>query len=130
MKAQVENFTLPKLPASNKALVYVVRPSLVGWIVRFNVFVDDKEPQSEVGYTRGGQYIYFELEPGQHQILSKADNWAETTVVAEAGDIIFVMQEVFMGMPMARNKLFRLDDYEGKYHIKTLSTGTMLKSNK
>jgi len=74
MQEDIKGYQLPKLPTEGKAIVYVVRPSLLGGLVRFNVFVDDKEPNSEMGYTRNGQYIYFCLLPGDHQILSKAEN--------------------------------------------------------
>lgn len=130
MKAAVADFKLPALPEEGKALVYMVRPASIGTLIRFNVFVDDQEPESEMGYTRGQQYIYFNLEPGDHQILSKAENWAETNVSANAGDIIFIQQEPSMGILMARNSLFKLQDYEGKYHVKNLKLGTIIKKDK
>jgi len=130
MKAATENYQLPKLPDPGNAIVYVVRPSGLGTLIRFNVFVDDKEEASEMGYTRGSQYIYFTLKPGEHKIFSKAENWAETLVSAKEGDIIFIQQEPTMGVIMARNNIFHLEDYQGKYHVKTLSPGTILKTEK
>ncbi len=130
MKAEVADYKLPKLPEDGKAIVYVVRPSGLGGLIRFNVFVDDEEPDSEMGYTRSSQYIYFNLEPGEHKILSKAENWAETTVSANENDIIFIRQDPAIGIIMARNSLFRLQDYEGKYHVKTLKLGTIIKTDK
>lgn len=35
-----------------------------------------------------------------------------------------------MGIIMARNNIFKLDDYQGKYHVKTLTLGTILKTEK
>ena len=130
MRAEVASYQLPKPPEDGQAIVYVVRPSSLGGLIRFNVFVDDQEPASEVGYTRSSQYIYFNLTPGRHKILSKAENWAEAEVDAKAGDIIFIQQEPAMGLIMARNSLFALKDYEGKYHVKTLTLGTILKPAK
>ena len=130
MKEEVATYELPKTPEEGKAIAYVVRPSSLGTLIRFNVFVDDKEAESEMGYTRGSQYIYFNLEPGEHQILSKAENWAETNVTANAGDIIFIQQEPSMGIVMARNSLFKLQDYEGKYHVKNSTLGTIIKTEK
>ena len=127
MKAETANFQLPKRPDADKALVYVVRPSMVGGIVRFNVFVDDQEDKSEVGYTRGSQFIYFSVPPGDHRIYSKAENWAEIAVSVKAGEIIFLQQEAAMGLVMARNNLFRVDETQGKYYVKTLSVGTLTK---
>jgi hypothetical protein len=130
MKAAVATYQLPKLPEAGKAIVYVVRPSSLGTVIRFNVFIDNQESESEMGYTRGAQYIYFNLMPGDHQILSKAENWAETNVSAKAGDIIFIQQEPSMGIIMARNSIFKLQDYEGKYHVKNLELGTIIKVDK
>ncbi len=130
MKADVAQYKLPKLPEPGKAIVYVVRPSAVGGVIRFNVFVDNQQPESEMGYTRGSQYIYFNLTPGDHQIHSKAENWATAAVSAKAGDIIFIQQDASMGIIMARNNIFNIPDYQGKYHVKYLTVGTILKSDK
>ncbi len=130
MKAATSSYQLPQISEAGKAIVYVVRPSALGGFVRFNVFVDDQEASSEMGYTRASQYIYFNLTPGEHKIYSKAENWSETLVTAKAGDIIFINQEPAMGIIMARNTLFKIDDYEGKYHVKTLKLGTILKSDR
>jgi hypothetical protein len=83
-----------------------------------------------MGYTRSSQYIYFSLPPGDHKIYSKAENWAETLVSAKAGDIIFIQQDPSMGFIMARNNILKVEDYQGKYLVKTLAIGTILKSEK
>lgn len=130
MRAEVAKYQLPMTPEPGKAIVYIVRPSGLGGLIRFNVFVDDQEATSEVGYTRSSQYIYFNLAPGEHKIMSKAENWAETSVNAQAGDIIFIQQDPTMGIIMARNNIFKVEDYVGKYHVKTLTLGTILRAEK
>jgi hypothetical protein len=130
MKSETAGYQLPKLPDPGKAIVYIVRPSPLGGLIRFNVFVDDQEAVSEMGYTRSSQYIYFNLKPGEHKIYSKAENWAETSVSAKEGDIFFLQQEPTMGFLMARNSIYKLEDYQGKYDVKTLSVGTIIKSDK
>lgn len=127
MKAETATFQLPKQPEPEKAIVYVVRPSGLGGLIRFNVFVDDQQDSSEVGYTRASQYIWFNLSPGEHKIFSKAENWAETTVKVAAGDIVYLQQEPAIGLLIARNNLTPIDAVVGKYHVKTLQPGTMLK---
>jgi hypothetical protein len=128
MKEETASFKLPALPAEGKALVYVVRPSSMGTLIRFNVFVNNEKPEAEMGYTRGAQYIYFELNPGSYKLMSKAENLAEVAIEAKAGDVIFVNQEPAMGLLMARNALSTLPDYQGKYHVKTLELGTIRRS--
>ncbi len=107
--------------------MYVVRPSAIGALVRFNIFVDSKDDSSEVGYTRGGQYIYFGVTPGSHKIYSNAENWAEMTITAKPGEVIYLQQEPAFGIIMARNNIFKVEDHQGKYYVKTLSLGELIK---
>jgi hypothetical protein len=118
---------LPKQPEPGKAVVYVLRPSSQAMLIRFNVFVDDQKDSSEVGYTRSGQYIYFNLLPGQHKIYSKAEEWAETTLSVRAGDIVFLRQEPAQGAYSSVNTIDRVPDDEGRAQLKRLSLGTIRK---
>ena len=83
-----------------------------------------------MGLTRGKQDIYFNVPKGDHQILSKAENWVEVNISAKAGDIIFLRQEPSMGILMARNSIMLMPEYEGKYNVMTLSEGTVIKTEK
>ena len=83
-----------------------------------------------MGYTHGNQYIYFSVKLGEREIQSKAENWAEWVINVKAGDMFFTQQESSMGIILARNNLFPLDDVEEKRHVKTLKLGTILKSEK
>ena len=130
MKQDIMGFELPALPAKGKAIVYVVRPSTIGRLIRFNVFVDDREPQSEMGFTRGSEYIYFNLEPGEHTILSKAENWAELNLNVRAGEIIYIQQNPTFGIFLSRNELFSLQEFEGMYYVKNLKPGTLIRMDK
>jgi hypothetical protein len=125
MQAQLKDYTLPKTPEKGKALVYVVRPSGIATLIRFNVFVDSKEDASEVGYTRGRQYIYFPVKPGTHTIYSKAENWAESQISAKEGDTIFLQQNPALGIVISRNNLEPIDALDGTYRVKDLSLGTI-----
>jgi hypothetical protein len=130
MKAQAANYQLPRLPEEGKAIVYVVRPSTYAQSVSLHVYIDNKEPQSEVGSTMGGQYICFNLTPGTHTILSKGENWSEKNVSAKAGDIIFIQQETSMPiLSEVRNKLLNLQDYEGKYYVKMIAQGKIISNS-
>ncbi|WP_313025174.1 DUF2846 domain-containing protein [Pseudomonas lopnurensis] len=130
MEAAVSGYTLPQTPIEDMGLVYVVRPSSSGTLVRFNVFLDDREPESEMGYTRGNQYIYFYATPGRHLISSKAENWAELELDVKSGEVAYVRQDVQMGVIMARNGLTALNELEGRYLVKESSLGTVIKAHK
>jgi len=133
MIKQIDMFQLPASTTEfpNMALIFVVRPSSAGALVRFNIFVDadperDKvESTLEAGYTRGDQHIYFYVEPGIHTIYSKAENAAKIEMRVEAGKIYFIKQNVEMGFIMARNTLELIDDVEGKYWVKETDLGTI-----
>lgn len=130
MKEETASFQLPKLPEAGMAMVYVVRPSGYGTLIRFNVFVDDQEATSEMGYTRGSQYIFFHVTPGEHRIYSKAENWAEAQISAKAGEVIFIQQEPSMGIIMARNRITKIEVLPGTYYVKKLELGTIIKTDK
>lgn len=130
MRTEVAGFQLPKLPDAGKAMVYVVRPSSFGGLIRFNVHLGDQEAASEMGFTRGAQYIHFHVPPGTHRIHSKAENWAEMPISVSAGDVVFIEQEPAMGIIMARNSLKTLDDLPGRYHVKKLTLGTIIKQDR
>ncbi|MDH4163101.1 MAG: DUF2846 domain-containing protein [Nitrospirota bacterium] len=128
MAQEIKGFELPAKPDQNSAMIYVVRPSMVGTLVRFNVFLDNHDDASEMGYNRGSQYIFFTVKPGRHDIFSKAENWADATIDAKGGDTIFIRQDVQMGFIMARNSLTVVDVLEGTYHVKNTQAGTMIKT--
>lgn len=125
IQSELQGFELPQQPSENESMVYVVRPEMTGTLVRFNVFLNDQESESEVGHTRGSQHIYFPVEPGQHTVYSKAENWASIDVDVAPGEIVFIRQHAKMGLVMARNTLSLLEAMEGEYFVKETSPGTM-----
>jgi hypothetical protein len=130
MEAEVKDFSHPKTADKNNTVVYIVRPEWGAPIIKFNVFLDDKEDSSEMGFTKGEQYIYFTVTPGNHIIYSKAENWAEIPIVAEKGKYVFIKQTPKMGIIMARNEIQIISDTEGKYHVKKTKPGTIIKQKK
>jgi hypothetical protein len=127
MQAEVASYELPAKADKAKALIYVVRPSSAGALIAFNVFLDNTESTSEMGYNRGSGYIYFYAKPGMHNIFSKAENTAELELNTVAGGVYFIRQDVEMGLIMARNSLVVIDELEGKYHMKNTSVGTIIR---
>jgi hypothetical protein len=129
MKSAIKDFDLPVLPQIGKAVVYVIRPSNAFKQDSFKVYIDDKHRKSEIGYTKGLQYIYFNIEPGRHTILSKAENWAEKVINVQAGEIIYIQQVPKRGTMTARNSLYAPFDYQGKYYVKMLELGTIIRKD-
>jgi hypothetical protein len=118
-------FELPKVPSEGNAMVYIVRPSQLGFAIKFNVFVDEKKAESLMGSTTGGQYIYFEIQPGNHLILSQAENLAQCNLLSEANGIYFLEQVPAMGILFARNDLQVVKDNAGRYWVKKLKVGKL-----
>ncbi len=130
MRAQTANFQLPLLPAPGQAVVYIVRPTHLGGLVRFNVFLDDEQAESEMGYTIGNRYIYFSVPAARHLLYSKGGNTHVIEIDAKAGEIIYLRQVPRAGFPIARNSLVKMVDIEGKYTVKALEVGTIIKTEK
>lgn len=125
LNEEITGYQLPHSPAAGKALVYVVRPGWFFGLVRFGVYVDDKHASAKVGHNRTRQYIYFNLEPGEHTIFSKASNWSAISVTVAAGATIVIEQEQ---NAMVRNFLLQLSEEAGKYRIKKARLGTILRT--
>ncbi len=103
---QAKNMT----PTEGKALVYVVRPARIGMAVGMRVSCDGHE----IGYTGGKRFIYAVLDSGAHVFASQSENKSELPLVLEAGKIYYLEQQVKMGLIVARSKLVRLNDEEGR----------------
>ncbi len=97
-------------PPSDKALVYVVRPTMLGNKIQSKLAVDGQW----VGVNRGHNYFFLTLDPGQHFFCSKAENRSVLAASLEAGKTYFLEQKIKMGFMKARNRLAILSDEEGK----------------
>ena len=121
---------LPAIPEDGYATVYVVRPKLEGMLIRFNVFLDDQEKESEMGYTRGRQYIYFNVKAGNHTIFSQAENLASIDIKAKSKEVIIIIQETRTGSLTVANNLKRVTEIEAREYMKNTKLGTIKKIKK
>ena len=109
----------PDQPA-DKALVYVLRPSMMGNKVQTKLAVDGDWK----GVNRGNNYFYFTLEPGEHYFCSAAENHSLLTLKVEAGKTYYVQQHIRMGVMKARNEIEAMDDGEGKSKLASAHLST------
>ena len=124
MTEQTKNYQLPLEDKAGMARVFVVRPSGLGSLIRFNVFLDnDNVPEAEMGWNRGSQRIYFYVKTGMHHVYSHAENTADLEFTAQANEVIYIKQNTDMGVFMARNTLTIIDEVEGKYFVMTTGNG-------
>jgi len=99
----------PEAPA-DKALIYVVRPTMMGNKVQTKLAVDGRW----VGVNRGNNYFFFTVAPGEHVFCNVAENKSVLALKVEAGKTYFLQQKISMGFLKARTKLVAIDDAEGK----------------
>lgn len=104
--SQAKTFTVKP----DKSNIYLYRNESMGAAVKMDVLLDGKP----VGQTVANSYMEFEVSPGQHTIISKAENDDVLNINTESGKNYFVWQEVKMGMLYARNLLHLSDEQTGK----------------
>ena len=111
----------PAQPA-DKALIYVLRPSMMGNKIQTKLAVNGDWK----GVNRGNNYFYFTIDPGEHYFCSEAENHSLLTLRVEAGKTYYLQQHIEMGFMKARNKIEPMTDDEGKAKLASahLSTWT------
>lgn len=97
-------------PPADKALIYVIRPTMSGNKVQTKLGVDGKW----MGVNRGDNYFFFTLEPGEHYFCSQAENRSVLALQVEPGRTYYLQQKIRFGWMKARNQLALLDEQEGK----------------
>jgi tetratricopeptide (TPR) repeat protein len=75
-----------------------------------DLFVDGLSAGTTVAKT----FTLVPVRPGSHKLVSKAENDSELPILAQAGQNIFVWQEVKMGLLYARNKLQLVSPQQGE----------------
>lgn len=101
-------------PAEGKALVYILRPSGFGALIRMSVLCDSVR----IGSTKAANFVYVMVDPGSHVLESHAENNSSLNITVEAGKIYYVRQQVKMGFAYAETGLKLLDDMDGQKDLK------------
>src|SRR5436190_5251003 len=110
--ASVEDDTRAKthsVPAG-KSLIYVYRNETFGAAIPMTVMLNRRT----VGQTGPQTYYLFEVEPGQHEVGSLAENQSFLMLTTVADKAYYVWQEVKMGMWKARSLLQQVDEATGR----------------
>ncbi len=106
MDAKLKNFVPPK----DRAALYLYRNETFGAAIKMTVVLDGKI----LGDTASMTYLYTELEPGKHRLVSKTENDSTLDFEAIVGKIYYVWQEVKMGLWQARSHLQMMDEKTGQ----------------
>ncbi len=97
-------------PPPDRAHLYVYRNESFGGGVKLGVLLDGYM----AGETAAKTYALLPLAPGNHVVVSVAENREELPLQAVAGKTYFVWQEVKMGLLQARSKLTLVDEATGR----------------
>ncbi len=100
-------------PAPGTALVYLYRNETMGYAVHMDVELDGRF----WGQTVSKSYMIWQLRPGRHRLLSKAENDSELVLNVLPGGRYFVWQEVKMGLMSARSSLQEVSPAAGQSGI-------------
>ena len=103
----------PDAPA-DKALIYVLRPTLIGNKIQSKIAVDGDWK----GVNRGKNYFFFTVEPGERYFCSESENQDFLILNVEAGKTYYFLQEVKPGFMKARTNLVQFTEEKGKEKLK------------
>ncbi len=95
---------------SDRALVYVLRPTSMGFAIKSFFLCDDEI----LGINKGSSYFFAHVAPGKRVFWSKSENVDALELEVEAGKTYYIQQRVQMGGFRARTKLEVLDEAAGK----------------
>lgn len=96
--------------AANRAGIYVYRNESMGAAIKMDVAIDGVD----IGQTAAKTYMFSEVAPGRHTVVSKAENTDTLEVDLKAGTLTYIWQEVKMGALYARTKLHLVDEAQGR----------------
>ena len=90
--------TPPAGPSADKAMVYFMRPSGMGFAINFQIYHGDEL----IGLSQAKSYFTYECDPGTQMFLGTAENKHGLKAELEAGKSYFVLTQVKMGAWKAR----------------------------
>lgn len=85
-------------PAEGKALVYVFRPSGIGFAINFQIW----DGERFIGLSQAKTYFQYMADPGKHTFLAIAENKAFIEADLEAGKEYYIVTNPRMGAWKAR----------------------------
>jgi hypothetical protein len=113
-RKQKDSLAKSLTPIEGKAIVYILRPSGFGGLIKMGVSVDSVR----IGGTKAGNFLYAILPPGSHIFESRSENSVTLNLVLEAGKIYYIRQQVKMGFAFAETGLQQEDEKQGLKDLK------------
>lgn len=117
--ARVKNLA----PPAGMSLVYVVRPTMLGFPFGGTVTANDEL----VGVTQGGIFVYAVLPPGDYKFkVTGHDNDGELTAKLDADRTYYVYQSLYTGLFRGITSLELVSTEKGREAISQCSLGNKL----
>lgn len=113
-------------PPADRALIYVMRTTILGYKIHSKLAVDGKW----MGVNRGKTYFFFTLEPGEHFFCSEAENQDYLALTVEAGKTYYLKQRVEPGLWKARTDLAVIDEEKAKKELADVNLSVFTLKNK
>lgn len=115
--APAKTDTLAKLmlPVEGKALIYLFRnsPPSNGWTIHVTLDGND------MGVTGGQDYFRWEVNPGEHIVISKTSDWSGLVINAEAGRVYYVWQDIGVGLFVPTSELKLVDRVTAEINLRS-----------
>ena len=122
--AETDKSQHPTPPApADKAMIYVVRPALVGMLMQTKLAVDGDWK----GTNRANNYFFFTLDPGEHYLCSEAYGARVLKLNVAASKTYYVQQHVEIHPIYAShgfNHITLMTEDEGKAKVATANLST------
>jgi hypothetical protein len=96
------------------AELYIYRNESFGGAIKMPLLLDN----TAIGDTAPHTYVFKEVTPGKHTIVSKTENDVSLDINAQPGQTYYVWQEVKMGVWTARSALHQVDEKTGQQAVK------------
>lgn len=90
--------TPPTGPPPGKALVYLMRPSGLGFAIHFQIY----DRYNLIGLSQAKSYFAYPCDPGKHLFIGIAENKRAVDADLEAGKSYYIITGVHMGAWKAR----------------------------
>ncbi len=107
-------------PSQGKAIIYVIRPTMIGHDVQSKLAVDGDWK----GENRGNTYFFFELEPGDHYFCSRSENHSSMKLTIEPNKTYFLQQHVQPGFFKASTWIEAIPEDKGREKLAKLNLST------
>ena len=121
----------PEAP-SDKAMIYVMRPTMIGFKIDSKLAVDGQW----MGVNRGKtvqiavvHHMRITLEPGEHFFCSESENQSYLALTVEAGKTYYLQQKVKAGIWKARTELVVMDETTGKKKLADVNLSVFTRKN-